>query len=100
MGALILSSFLGAFSLIILARLLIWAMDRQAIVEDLEERGARTVDVCGSPFLAGWFGRNRGRFYEVIYVDATGNRHSASCLASFREGVQWTEIRMLQSSGT
>jgi hypothetical protein len=76
----------------------LWAasmsLDKDRIEGYIRERGGRIVSVNWAPFGRGWFGEKNDRIYEVVYYDAQGNQHWATCKTSLFSGVYWTEDRI------
>lgn len=75
-------------------RLLAAVADHSRIAEYIQSRGGRVISIEWSPFGKGWFGEKNDRIYEVIYYDADGNQHFATCKTSLFSGVYWTEDRI------
>src|SRR6266478_350007 len=70
------------------------SMDKDRITAYIQERGGRIVSVNWAPFGKGWFGNKNDRIYEVVYHDAEGRQHWATCKTSLFSGVYWTEDRI------
>jgi len=70
------------------------SMDKNRITDYIRERGGRVVSISWAPFGKGWFGEKNDRIYEVVYYDAAGKQHFASCKTSMWSGVYWTEDRV------
>lgn len=70
------------------------SMDKNRITDYIRERGGRIVSISWAPFGKGWFGEKNDRIYEVVYYDAAGMQHFASCKTSMWSGVYWTEDRV------
>jgi hypothetical protein len=47
-----------------------------------------------APFGKGWFGEKNDRIYEVVYYDARGDQHWATCKTSLLSGVYWADDRI------
>ena len=90
--------FLGFAGLAIFFRLMGGALDHERIRQYVRERGGQVVSIQWSPFGRGWFGEKRDRIYEVVYRDADGNEHLATCKTSMLAGVYWTEDEVAQRS--
>jgi hypothetical protein len=69
------------------------SLDKNRITEYVCERGGRIVSITWAPFGKGWFGEKNDRIYEVVYYDAEGNQHWATCKTGVFSGVYWTEDR-------
>ena len=84
------------FSLIAIVgiRLAAGAMDKDRIADYIRQRGGRVFSISWAPFGTGWFGEKNARIYEVVYYDAEGNQHMATCKTSLLSGVYWTEDRI------
>ncbi|HEX5105805.1 MAG TPA: hypothetical protein VFV87_18435 [Pirellulaceae bacterium] len=80
--------------LAIAIRIVAGAFDQSRIAEYIQSRGGRVVSVQWSPFGRGWFGEKNDRIYEVVYYDADGLQHFATCKTSLFSGVYWTEDRV------
>jgi hypothetical protein len=70
------------------------SMDKSRITAYVEERGGRVVSISWAPFGKGWFGDKNDRIYEVVYYDAEGRQHFATCKTSLFSGVYWTDDRV------
>jgi hypothetical protein len=83
---------------LIVVGIAIWAlfmsMDKNRITEYIRERGGRIVSISWAPFGKGWFGEKEERIYEVVYYDAGGQQHFATCKTSMFTGVFWTDDRI------
>jgi hypothetical protein len=67
------------------------SLDRQRIDDYIRERGGRVMSITWAPFGKGWFGEKNNRIYEVVYYDAEGSQHFATCKTSLWTGVYWTD---------
>lgn len=74
-------------------------LDKNRITEYVRGRGGRVVSISWAPFGKGWFGEKNDRIYEVVYYDASGNQHFATCKTSFWSGVYWTDDRVTHRKG-
>lgn len=81
----------------LLIRMIAGSADESRIAEYIRSRGGRIVSVQWSPFGRGWFGEKNDRIYEVVYYDADGRQHFATCKTSLFSGVYWTEDRVAHS---
>jgi hypothetical protein len=79
---------------IIAIRLAAGAMDKSRIADYIRQQGGRVFSISWAPFGTGWFGEKNARIYEVVYYDANGNQHMATCKTSMMGGVYWTEDRI------
>jgi hypothetical protein len=70
------------------------AWDKERIETYLRERGGRVVSINWAPWGKGWFGEKNDRIYEVVYYDAQGRQHMATCKTSYWGGVYWTDDRL------
>ena len=75
-------------------RLFAGSLDRGRIEHYVRHQGGRVVSINWSPFGRGWFGSNNERIYEVVYYNAHGDQHFATCKTSMWSGVYWTEDRI------
>ncbi len=73
------------------AYLLAMRLDRDRIADHIHQRGGRVVSITWAPFGKGWFGEKNARIYEVVYYDADGEQHFATCKTSMWAGVYWTD---------
>lgn len=89
--------FLGAILIAVFFRLAAGSMDGDRIDESIRQRGGRIVEKHWSPFGKGWVGEKDSRIYELIYEDADGNLHEATCKTSLLSGVYFTEDRIVQN---
>jgi hypothetical protein len=90
--------FLGFVGLAIFFRVIGGVLDHDRIRQYIQERGGKVKHIYWSPFGRGWFGEKRDRIYEVVYGDADGREHLATCKTSLFGGVFWTEDQV-QSRG-
>jgi hypothetical protein len=74
------------------AEALIERFDSRRVGSSLAKRGCRVVEM---DFISheGW----RSRLYRVVYVDAAGYPHCATCEASCIAGVSWGRDRVIGS---
>jgi hypothetical protein len=86
-----------AVVLAVVIRLGAGSMDDGRIREYVEQLGGKIRSINWSPMGRGWFGSKNERIYEVVYEDAAGNVHQASCKTSALAGVYWTEDEVIES---
>lgn len=79
---------------ILAIRLAAGSLDKDRIAGYIRERGGRVLSINWAPFGKGWFGDKNDRIYEVVYYDAEGNQHLATCKTNILSGVYWTEDRI------
>src|SRR5688572_3912556 len=91
-GTVALIFFVGAAAFVVW--LLSMSMDRRRIEDYVRRRKGRVISIAWAPFGRGWFGERNDRIYEVIYYDAAGKQHFATCKTSMFSGVYWTEDRV------
>jgi hypothetical protein len=70
------------------------SFDKDRIRDYIQSRGGRVISIDWAPFGKGWFGEKSDRIYEVVYYDAEGLQHLATCKTSLFTGVYWTEDRV------
>lgn len=70
------------------------SMDKSRITDYVESNGGRIISISWAPFGTGWFGSKNERIYEVVYYDANGDQHWATCKTSLFSGVYWTDDRV------
>jgi hypothetical protein len=98
-GAFILIPFILVVAFAIGMWVLATGLDKNRITEYVQGRGGRVVSISWAPFGKGWFGEKNDRIYEVVYYDASGNQHFATCKTSFWSGVYWTDDRVTHRKG-
>ena len=81
----------AAIALVLLIRLFAGGLDKQRIDDYVRQLGGRVQSIRWSPLGRGWFGERTARIYEVVYYDAQGRLHRATCKTSLFSGVYWTE---------
>ncbi|MBB6430853.1 hypothetical protein [Algisphaera agarilytica] len=86
--------FVGVAGIALVFRLFAGSLDRQRIENYIRGQGGRVISINWSPFGRGWFGSQNERIYEVVYYDAQGDQHFATCKTSMWSGVYWTEDRV------
>jgi hypothetical protein len=78
--------------------ILVWvaatSFDKDRIRAYIQDRDGRIISIDWAPFGKGWFGEKSDRIYEVVYYDAKGLQHLATCKTSLFTGVYWTEDRV------
>ena len=90
---------IGFIVLAVLIRLAAGSTDDGRIRENIEQQGGQIRSLNWSPFGRGWFGSKNERIYEVVYEDAQGKVHQASCKTSMLSGVYWTEDKIVDDTG-
>lgn len=98
-GAFILIPFILVVAFAIGMWVLGMGLDKNRITDYVRGRGGRVVSISWAPFGKGWFGEKNDRIYEVVYYDASGNQHFATCKTSFWSGVYWTDDRVTHRKG-
>ena len=88
--------FAGVILFAVFVRLMAGSMDVDRIDEYIRERGGRIIEKHWTPFGKGWFGEKDSRIYRVIYEDAQGNLHEATCKTGMFSGVYFTEDQIVQ----
>ena len=85
----------AAVALVVLIRLFAGGLDKQRIDDYVRQLGGRVQSIRWSPLGRGWFGERNARIYEVVYYDAQGSLHRATCKTSLFSGVYWTEDQVV-----
>jgi hypothetical protein len=70
------------------------SLDKDRIRNYIQDQGGRIISISWAPFGTGWFGSKNERIYEVVYYDADGDQHWATCKTSLFSGVYWTDDRV------
>ncbi len=87
---------LGGVTLLIGARLLEGMFDKYRIKRYIEARGGKLIRARWSSFGPGWLGNRNQRFYRIVYRDADGKDHRATCKTSLFSGVYFTGDTVLK----
>ena len=86
-------------ALAVVIRLFAGGLDGDRIRGYIESQGGKVLQKHWTPFGRGWFGSERERIYEVVYRDAEGDVHQATCKTSALAGVYFTEDRVIRHEG-
>lgn len=93
MAILLIFPALGILVFVIL--FLLSSTDHDRIKDYIRSQGGILRDVAWSPFGKGWLGSHHERIFQIIYTDADGQTHHATCKTGMLAGVYLTDDRIV-----
>lgn len=83
---------LGALLVLALTAIIFrWEFKKSQIARSIAAKGGRVSSIRWAPFGAGWFGEKNDTIFDVVYRDAEGTEHKATCKVSTFGAVYWLD---------